>query len=147
MSVLLDVSHRRALLSCMPFSMTLRNPLILYSHDSGWMSTSDDIIVQYSTLLISNDPVFVKFWHLLVCISFYYSSHNMIFWTNSDLTKYFPNEKSTTLLFFYAVLQMSFLPPLSSKCIEILIICISQPFLPFMQFWCSSDHSFLVLQF
>ena len=49
-SVLLNVSHGRALRSILPFSMTVSNPLILHSHDSGWMSTSvtGDIRERYS---------------------------------------------------------------------------------------------------
>ena len=40
MFVLSGVTRGRALRSCMPFSFPLSNPLILYSHDNGWMSIS-----------------------------------------------------------------------------------------------------------
>ncbi|GFW00066.1 hypothetical protein TNCV_3568561 [Trichonephila clavipes] len=38
MSALSDVNHGRAWRSCMPFSMALRNPLIPYLLDGGWIS-------------------------------------------------------------------------------------------------------------
>lgn len=91
-------------------------------------------------LLIGNNPASNEFRHLQVSI-FYYSRHNTIFSANSDLTKSFPN----TQLFFYAALQISFLPPASSKCAIVLIVCTSeQPFLPFMWFWGSHERNLCI---
>ena len=107
-SVLLGISHGRTLRFCKPFSMTLSNPLIQYFHYSGWMSTivTGDITKRKSTLLIGNNSASMEVWHFLTCISYYYLRRNRIFWSNYDLTKFFPNEKSTTQFFFYAVFQM-----------------------------------------
>lgn len=98
-------------------------------------------------LYIDRQPYSLLFWPLLANIFSYYSRHKTIFWANADLIKPFPNEISAIQLFFYAVLQMSLLSRTSSTCAEIVIICIFQPLLSFMWFWCSSDHSFLLLQF
>ena len=97
----LDVSHWRMSRSCMPFSMTLSSPLIIYFYGSGWMLTivEGDITERKSTFLIRNYSASTEFQHSLLSINSYLR-HNTIFWENSDLTKGFPNEKFTTQLFF-----------------------------------------------
>lgn len=115
----------------MSLSMTIRNPFISNSQDSGLISASVKVIIQQrkSKLLIGNDIASIEFRQILVSISYYSSPitrYHTIFRTSTDLTKIFPNEKSFLQLFFYSVLQVAFLPPAQSKCIEILIIYILQ---------------------
>lgn len=111
-TVLLDVSHGRALRCCVTFSMTLSNPSIPYLRDSGWIFTNatGDITERSSTQSIGNDPASIVLQHLVINIFSYYSTHNTIIWTNVGLRKRFLNEKSTTQLFFCTVVQTSFLP-------------------------------------
>lgn len=92
-NVLPGIKHRRALKSCIPFRLTLGNLLIPYSRESDCISinATTDITERWTKPLIGNDPVFIKFRHFLVNIPSYYSKHNMIFWANTDLLKYFTN--------------------------------------------------------
>ena len=102
-----NFNHGRALRSWMQFSITLSNPLIPYSHDSGWISTSaiswnnNPHSRQAAILPLSN-------YDIQVCISFYYPRHNKIFWANSDLTKGFLNEKSTAQHLFMQCFKRHF---------------------------------------
>ena len=96
-------------------------------------------------LHIGNDSASIEFRHLLVSISSYYSRYITISCANSDLRERIPNEKSLHNFSFIQCFRFRFyLCDLNGT--GLLIICISQPLLPFMRFWCSSDQFFLVLQ-
>ena len=137
MSVVSGVSQGRELKkSSTPLNLTLSNPLILYSNDKGWMSTSTTgyITEQLYTLSLGRNLGFIEFRNLLVCI----------FSNSRDIARY--SEQTLTLQSAIQVRNplQNFCFMQCSRChfslprhlnVEMLTICMSQSLLHFMQFW------------
>ncbi|GFY08380.1 hypothetical protein TNCV_1357861 [Trichonephila clavipes] len=109
----LGCSHRMNWRSNMPFSRTLSNQLISYSCNSGWISTG---------VILRNDNPHSRWDTSIKCLHSLVSISSVL---RHNLSKLMPQkalsegEFHTVQFCFYAVLQMSVLPPASSKYAEI----------------------------
>ena len=127
----------------MLFSMTFIKPLITYFPGSRCMSTNATVDQSRNKnsktiiLALSNSETCMYVFLIFFRGVTRYSEQTVC------LKKCFPNWKSIAhFFFFFSVPQLSFRPPASPKCAEILIISKFQPLLPFRWFWRSSIIEF-----